>query len=119
MHYFPSRLWCLLQMWYCSLNIFSGAVPPAVLGTARMCIAPPFSVTDCSEMQAQAACDVRNARYNKRLQAVVDELGAESPSSSISSTSSLPDRLNQVGGRLHRLSCVSGTSPSLWQDAGV
>uniref|UniRef100_A0A383VBJ9 Letm1 RBD domain-containing protein n=1 Tax=Tetradesmus obliquus TaxID=3088 RepID=A0A383VBJ9_TETOB len=52
----------------------------------------PFS----SEMQAQAACDVRNARYNKRLQAVVDELGAESPSSSISSTSSLPDRLNQA-----------------------
>jgi hypothetical protein len=53
-------------------------------------------------MQAQAACDVRNARYDRRLQAVVDELGAESPSSSISSTSSLPDRLNQVRRLLQR-----------------
>ncbi|KAF6258973.1 hypothetical protein COO60DRAFT_1515473 [Scenedesmus sp. NREL 46B-D3] len=52
----------------------------------------PFS----SEVQAQAACDVRNARYNRRLQAVVDELGADSTSSSMSSTSSLPDRLNQA-----------------------
>jgi hypothetical protein len=52
-------------------------------------------------MQAQAACDVRNARYNRRLQAVVDE--QDSASSSISSTSSLPDRLNQVRLLLHRI----------------
>lgn len=52
---------------------------------------------DCSEAQAQAACDLRNSRYNKRLQVVVDELQqASEAAGSISPSSSLPDRLNQV-----------------------
>eukprot|EP00879_Flechtneria_rotunda_P008574 GHRR01008984.1.p1 GENE.GHRR01008984.1~~GHRR01008984.1.p1 ORF type:complete len:466 (+),score=187.81 GHRR01008984.1:140-1537(+) len=49
----------------------------------------PFS----NESQAQAALDVRNSRYDRRLQAIVDEL-ADGPTSSISG--SFPDRLNQA-----------------------
>jgi hypothetical protein len=52
---------------------------------------------ECSEAQAQAACDLRNSRYNKRLQVVVDDLQqASEAAGSISPSSSLPDRLNQV-----------------------
>lgn len=50
----------------------------------------------CSESQAQAACDVRNSRYDRRLLSVLEDLGSDSTTATLSSSSSFPDRLNQV-----------------------
>lgn len=56
-----------------------------------------YVLLPCSEAQAQAACDVRNSRYDKRLQAAVEEL-AESAGSGpgLPPSNSFPDRLNQA-----------------------
>lgn len=53
-------------------------------------------VVACSESQAQAACDVRNSRYNRRLLSVVEDMSVDSASGTMSTSSSFPDRLNQV-----------------------
>jgi len=50
----------------------------------------------CSETKAQAACDVRNSRYDRRLQAAVEELAETGAAGSLPTSSSFPDRLNQA-----------------------
>lgn len=46
----------------------------------------------CSEAKAQAACDVRNSRYDRRLQAAVEELADTASAGGLPSSSSFPDR---------------------------
>jgi hypothetical protein len=46
--------------------------------------------------KAQAACDVRNSRYDRRLQAAVEELADAAAPGGLPSSSSIPDRLNQA-----------------------
>jgi hypothetical protein len=70
-----------------------GAVPELTLCAGVVCV---YCNTACSESKAQAACDVRNSRYDRRLQAAVEELSDAASAAGLPSSSSFPDRLNQA-----------------------